>query len=468
MAQSSDYPMRLLDNNDFESIKLIGGDTKFVVFCFQSAFGTGIPEEDIEHEPMYGDGGGKRYWTRHTWKNIVDKSWSNGKCTLSITYSVGHHPYDGPYTEMNIPYMEIEILDSNGKSLLEYNSESRKAILKYIKAKLFHGFAIVNSSNGLNVRKKPSITAPVVHRLKDQSKVILLEQLDKPRRDSTGILWVKVFIDNKITGYVAGRYLLPWYSIHPKTLKDADYISLIDSLDNFFFSYSSRVKAEDYLPTWKDTLNKFLSIELVNHEDYINKKVSNLYALDTSYNDAPAPCNSGFLYPETPFYLKIDGGKKIIYFKEVPSEYPETRSYIGRIPIFNQYVFSSCSFDCGYPLYDMTTGEGKFQFGGIPYFSPDGKFVVDFIHQMDREIFDYPHTTMLSISNVDKYFKIKRKFNVQFTSWLPDGTPNSALWISNNEVIIRVISINSYFSYISFSDAEMKEGISYQYIKLKI
>jgi hypothetical protein len=487
-SQMSDYPMRIYNVNSNGNIQLVGGDPVFVIRCFESDFGKPTEAEEVEM-PEPRDPDKTRYATKVQWVNFVNKKWSNAGCTLSLIYGVGLHPDYGDIVDP-IVYMIIECRDANGKNLLAKASKSKGEVEKYIKEKLFHGFAFVNSLNGVNVRKEPSLTSSIIYKCKDQSKIILKETTNvwveiKENNKTINTRWVKVFINTTVTGYIPEIFLIPWHGIHPQKLDDIDNMDYRDSINKKYFYYTSKPDVYErneydnreakpnigYLNTYKDTIHKFLNLELVNYEIYRNKKIANRYTLDTRKVGVAASPTSGYVYDSShSIKLPVNGGKDSIHIQDEPAEYPRICSYVGRIPVFNKYVANCYSFGKYYILYDMKTGKPNYEdFKGIPYISPRGKYIVDFVHASDPEIYDDPHACILSVSEVDENYKIKNKFTLVFLSWLPDETPNSAFWVSDDEIVIKAFSINTNFSYAGFSeDGTAIERVNYEYIKLTI
>jgi len=495
LAQTYEFPIRIIDYNGSGIIELVGGDHDFIVLCLQSDLGKGVFEEYVDEKSRIGsyNNNYNRYFEKRIWKNIIKKEWSNNKITLSITYSTGLHPDYGEYTSMEIPYLQIECKDSNGKDLLiGENSKSRLAILDYFSKKILYNYAIVNSSNGLNVRKEPSLSSDIIYKLRDQTKVVLLGKSDKSTIVKKGdsmvqTQWSKVYINSNTTGYVANVFLIPWFGIHPKSLTKAFDVYYTHYLSKARYQYTSKqyynIYGEEMPPekdpkevlrSMNDSIYKFLKVESVDINKYKNRKIDNRFTLDTCKIGVLTKPTSGYVSDSShSIKLPINGGMDSIHIQDMPSEFSTSKIYIGRIPFFNQYLIHSYSFGDDYSLISSESGEYyKPGFEGIPYVAPDGKHIIDFKHFSDPEGYDDPHFTILSISRIDKAYNTIDRFTVFFSDWLVVETPNSAFWISDNELIIQVYPIQSLNLSSSITDFEVFNGKAeykdYQYIKITI
>lgn len=479
-AQQNELPMRFQRESE-SPIMISGGNAGFALRCFQSELGKGS-ENDVDLGAFSSDA--SVYLTVHEWKNIKKREWGTDACTFRLSYCYNHPDFDVFTDSLNC--MLIECFDSKGNDLLATDIKKRAEIMEFIKQKLFDNWLVVNSSNGVVVRQEPSVNSAKIYQYRDESKVVVLGKTSEETEIISGektirSKWVEVFVRLGVTGYIAEAYLLPWYEIHPRQLKQVNFISFADSVTGKQFSYSTLPTVRNYetgnqepnpyySKFWKDSLKRFIKWEEVSLSDYENKKVNNPYRIDTSYADSPTPKTSGGTYPPGNFYLKINNNKDTLWVKERPREYPESRSYIGKIPLFNHYVFRAYSFGGYYTFYDAQTGfTDKYHFCGIPYFSPDGLYAVSFTETVDPEIMDWAHTCLLTISHMDSKYKVKSTFTVDFACFLPDESPDSAFWISERELILKVQTTDAQnYPFAAYKSNILTDKLRYRYVKLTI
>ncbi len=436
-------------------IEIIGGNNPFIIKCLQSNLGLGNNETE-------------NIWI---WDNIYNKEWSSYRCSISAECSFGSHPREPFGSTFPISRIEIKCRDKQEKDLLDPKIKSSTQIQKFIKDRIYKSIAIVNTPSGINIRKEPSLESPVIDKVVNNDTLIVLEQTEIPlsiinKKDTLKTHWVKVYINHKTKGYAAAAYLIPWDGIPPNQL-DADLnLSISDLVTHKNLDcHSSNLSC-------KDTLNKYVKLQLVNIADYTNKKAYNKYAIDIRDRTLKAPDFIEYNTSYPAFYLPINGGKDSLYIHDHNGEFDSHRySYAGKLQVFNQYAIGWDYFGgTSYTLYDVKTGQKTKEISdGFPYFSPDGKYIVDFIVDSDPESTDDGYTCVLNISQIDPQLNIQRKIQLTLDSWFPIEVYHSAFWVSNREIIIQALSRNSFFNrnFLSNRATERNEPV-YQYIKLTI
>lgn len=461
-----------------DGFRLIGGSKAFVLNCLESDLGF---TEAVESE-LSDPGTGKLYFvTDYVWKDIRKKSWSTEPCVLKLSCSVDHPDFNLYLDSVNC--FQVTVTGQSGKKLGNLKSASRKAILEYLQEKLFRNVAAVNSRNGVNVRKQPALDAAIIHKFADGEKVILrdktdIEEIFPMEGKKVKSLWRCVYLPSGQKGYIPELYLLPWHALHPIRVSESDFMSVNDHKTGntqFFTTYPMLEQSEgelvpnpDYLANLKTKQNENFTIEEVQLADFIPKKIASPYFLDTSFADKPCARNSGGNYLPEKFYLKINGGKDTIFILEEAAEYPESREFIGRIAGLNQYVFKAFAFGAYYTFYDMTTGATDiYSFTGIPYLTADAKYAVSFTVSSDPEIMEMPNVGVLSISKMGKHFEVESTITFTFKAWLPDESPNSAFWVSDRDLIIRVRPEACYY-YPRESGKILTHDEEFKYLKITL
>ena len=220
-------------------------------------------------------------------------------------------------------------------------------------------------------------------------------------------------------------------------------------------------RTEYFQPGVLDTLRSYISMELVDINAYQHKKKKNKYRIDTSH---VAKELSG--YPQVyKFSLPINNGKdKIIIASDSFGEAQFSRYYAGQIPYLNKYIIGHAWEDEDHYLIDKKTGkiDTAFTTGGLPYFSPDGKYIIDFYNPY---IFQDDNHTILTISHLDNKMHITNTISINSKSWVADTEANSAFWITNREIILKVYAVKNLMDDKEYTK---KEKYHYQYIKLRI
>lgn len=436
------YPLNSYSGPE-DPIELGGseGDPEFVLWCLKSEFGqstklkvdsTSIPTAILAE------------W------NVNRKEWSIEPFTLRFHSAV--HSGGG----LNLLRMYISCNDAKGNDLLAGRSHSSDEIRKALQTLLFQSTRYVNSSNGLNVRKHPSLSAPVIFKLTDEGRVLIKEGTNQwinivKGNESIKTEWVKIFVNENVYGYVPAAFLLPSYEVHPNDIKALN-----------------------------DSIFKFVEIELVDYDTYIKQKIVNPYAINKEDLSIKAKPYMLFANDSTDkrnaFYLPIANGGDSLYLHGSQGEYGGNDIfYYGRIPKLHQYVVQETGyFFNGYVLYDMRTGKQSLSCNGLPNISPDGKFLLDFYHYEESEDWDYPHFCKISIRTVNKV-----NDSIQFVKQFHclDSNPHHYLyfswdeattfWISDNELVIQIVKERSFN--VQFTDYrnDLKSKKA-QYVKLKI
>lgn len=349
----------------------------------------------------------------------------------------------------------------------------------------------VNAPDGLNIRKAPSIKAKVLGRLTHGEALVNYTWTDN--RDTLLVdnkkqagTWVRLYY-NGDTGYVFDRFIAPYRTvIEEHTLYypcfSLEYNSKYDygRLPCWYFNTDTTTPDMQF---WGgDTVDYTTSykLELVDVNKYKRRQVYNKYAVDrTPIQKYLHPDRE---YPDT-FYLPLNHGKDTLILQDEHHEFITEVKYIGQIKHLNCYVISYCFEGCHNSLYNKTSGKeievrerGKydeyihntFTSGVQPIISPDGKLVVSFVMTYSF----YPDRFCdMSIYNLDlgDTIRIESKTGGCFRSWAPDTEYPEAFWISNNEVIIKVMPVDFHLFCEGLSLEERKAlNFKYQYLKLTI
>ena len=360
-------------NPDSPPIELTGdvGDPEFVVWLLQSEFGW-YKKLKVDSSDL----------TRIAAEWDVDRKELNSiPFVLSFRSAVDHVDHIGDVARLR---MYIQCRDATGKNLLVGKDSSSLAIRKLLQTLLFQTTSYVNSSTGLNVRKRPSLTAPIDLKLPDKARVIVKkktnQRIDVLKGDrSVNTEWVQVFVNGDVSGYVASTFLIPFNAVHPADIKALN-----------------------------DSISESINIELVDIGAYRKKKITNPYFIDkTDISIKTKPyVRPGIQLPDQPekrnaFYLPINNGRDSLYVHGSMGEYGGyDMHYYGRISALNQYVVAETGyFFIGYVLYDMGSGKETLRCNGLPVISPDGKLFVDFYYYEDSEDWDYNiFVKLLSVS----------------------------------------------------------------------
>ncbi|WP_254161988.1 hypothetical protein [Chryseosolibacter histidini] len=174
LAQSYAYPLRSLHGPDKSPVELIGQDAGFVVWCLQSEFGKYQDQHDVSGSETSETGEAPESISL-TWKNVVRKEWSAQLFDIQFNASINSYELDDG-NDGRTSQMRLSFIDKRGNDLLRGKTPSSVAIRKLLQTLLFQSTSYVNSANGLNVRAQPSLTAPVVEELGDNSRVIIKER----------------------------------------------------------------------------------------------------------------------------------------------------------------------------------------------------------------------------------------------------------------------------------------------------
>jgi hypothetical protein len=404
------------------------------------------------------------------------------------------------------------------------------SIFVFISSSLFAGVAYVSSTNGANVRSAPSRNSDLIQTLSFGSKVEIVEVTNSVEIVNSGnqkikSRWVKIYFNQYIDinynesldrfdtsrtydeGYVLEALLhmsilkVPPHSIYYyynlALYDNSDYGNITISYDEITDRFERQQKGmapydEYYEPNRSDytiikygnnaeeieyndrsehtvdTLKKYIGLELVDIKDYQNKKMKNPYEVNAKEIERVLTTRPDPYYS---FSIPINKGKDSIIIKS--DRYDDADhyhfTYAGQILFINKYIIRGDYEEPIHELYDMTTGEimKTHTFTeGMPYISPDGKYVVDFYATYGWQDND---ACALTISTLDKGLHAKKKIRVEFKSWLPVEETNSAFWISNRELIIKVYAVMNVIK----GRYDQKNNLTaspekYQYIKLTI
>jgi hypothetical protein len=368
------YHLHSISSHEQSPIELISDDPDFAVWCLKSEFG--IPKINYKKTEVRDDYKDTTIVENPTfsWNNINRPVLCKNPFSIHLTiiYNASHN-----YGEI-VPYIKIECKDFAGNDLLKPENKASSEIRKFLQALLFQSHSYVNSSDGVNVRKQPSITAPIVASLPNYSKVIIKERtnlwMDVKRQGVTvKSEWVKVFVNENVSGFVASAFLIPFYKVHPFDIK-----------------------------VLNDSISSFGVVELIEFDEARNRRVISPYAIDTTSLAISLPPKKDEYYGILRgFYLPINNGADSLSFYDQPIEYGlRNYQYGGRIPIMNLYVIhSSYIFGDGVTLYDIKTGREVFNFDGLPYIAPDGGLIANnyFFLTLSPTQYAYIHRLLLVI-----------------------------------------------------------------------
>jgi len=230
---------------------------------------------------------------------------------------------------------------------------------------LFQSTSLVNSSNGINIREKPSLKASILHKLPDKSRVRIMERTNqwvevKKGNSKVKTEWVKVYVNEEISGYAVQEFLIPAYWVHPADIKSLN-----------------------------DSISKFVDVEVIDFDQFVNKKIPNPYSIDKKDRSILAPPykRSGSSEYRDAFYLPIQNGMDSLYLHGITGEYGGyTLSYFGMFPALNAYVvYENGYFYTGYNFYDVKTGVALMNSVAQPIISPEGKLLIDFYALTESE-----------------------------------------------------------------------------------
>lgn len=440
-AQSDAQPLRSLHGPDKSPVELIGHDPGFVVWCLQSEFGKYQNQQNASGSET-SETGEESEPISLTWKNVVRKEWSVQPFDIHFKASINSYQLDDG-NNGRASQMSLSFIDKRGNDLLRAKTPSGVAIRKFLQTLLFQSTSYVNSANGLNVRAQPSLTAPVIEKLADNSRVIVKERTGQwfdlvKDGDTIKTEWVKVYINEGVNGYAANAFLSPF-----NALRSSEINMLNDSLQGY------------------------MELALIDYEKYRAKKAANIYSLDTTNIVIPAlpPASEEGAFDA--FCLPIKNGKDSLVFFSNHGEYGDiSRSYLGKVNVLNSYLIQTSGFFFdGHALYDIATGDNIWHSDGMPRLSPDGKFIIDLYDYDEPEVTeDLPHCNItLGGKTGDKF--TNKSFHLPYPFFF-SSSEDDAFWISDDELIIRLYKLVPYHA--DFTDHRNTLPNQLQYVRLKI
>ncbi len=376
---------------------------------------------------------------------------------------------DGHYAESTASSVYIRCTTKDSLNLLTVNQKELTWLGKYLVNELMN-YQYVNSSNGINVREAPSTSSPVIHRFAHKNPVIVLEKTNKKhaltRDDGKRInsKWVKVFINEKKSGYILETFLTDWKELNPYSIHDHLGLSMQKG-EKWFSPDSTNIKfdAQDFKRT--KGLSEYVDLEIIDSSTFLKASRKNPYNIQ--------PIESGVAVPSSHYkddrvfskkYPLLDSDDSI-HIQCHPAEYDYSYHEIGYLPKLDYYVFGGYSFGEFYEFRSAHTGE-KLDVGGYPAVSPNAHYLVTFFSEQDPELMFYPPSGNITIHRLDNSSQ-KTTVHIQFNSWLPMESLSGFVWESENTILLKVIPMSIHNRYWHDGISE-RMNIPYSYLRMSI
>jgi hypothetical protein len=376
------------------------------------------------------------------WIGLEKKNWSESKVDLTF------------FSNEN-GFVMLSFIDHSGKNLITHQ-KSKKMIRRYISERICE-ISYVKAKDGVSLRSGPSFKAPVMQKLNFGEKVLIIggtKKFSQIKEDGRTIKseWIKIRAEGIDSAYVNDIYLIQKNEIPPQFLGNYGGVSYHNFLTGQEFGThldNTPISSERW-NAYKDSIGEFITLSLVDIRLYEKKKIANPYTVDTTditrkVLPEPRLFNS--------FYLPTNAGKDSIHIHDIKSEVLTSAFFIGQLKSLNKYVVRYYYESPSHVLYDKITGEQKRFTDGVPYVSPDGKYVIDFYKG-----WSYPDVStrgwqddedpiiewcQLSVSALQPNLEFSEVFSVEFDYWIPVEIPNSAFWVSDRELIMKAVAITN-------------------------
>ena len=349
----------------------------------------------------------------------------------------------------------------------------------------------VVAKSGLNVRESAGLNSKVIDKIPYGTivRIELIHQSDEIHELKVGdeIIkgkWLQVdYEDKEKTGYVFDYYLakhlkeipkhtLYWYQhlalpnfIIYKSPEQNDYYENNYGMpsckcfpfyeENWNAPTVTRGEKEVTLyddESFLDTMKHYLKIEPVNIDLYKNKKAPNPYEIDTTYK----PNNVSTNPDANDFYLHINDGKDSVRIKDYHGEFYMSHVYSGELKALDKYLVTEYFEYPSVYTVDKKTGEKAPFSNEAPHISPDGKYVVSLYEEFSYEEESTCAFQVFKLNDPEDFL------TVRFKTWLLAETLDQAFWISNNEIVLKVIPIDN----IADNPNRASEVINYEYLKM--
>lgn len=335
----------------------------------------------------------------------------------------------------------------------------------FAKAQLKTGHCyFINAENGLNLREGPSVNHKVVGKYSYGSQVKVIENV--PSVGKTFVIdngkkihgsWVRVEPTFNSDYYKNTRlYLFDAYlskhltTIPPQSLHN--FVELYDSAAHDDYKPTKGVSSRremwetgthcdvryEYNPAAKEALKDIIQFEIVNREDYINKKIIGNYEIDTSWQPKKFKLENDYRPVEwEQYYLPLNGGKDSVLIKDNLGEWASKTEYYGQIDELDSYLISGFAEDAEVILVNRTTGKRSMLSSGFPTISPKGEYLIAEYYN----VFD--STTYFTLREFDEETIPQGAF-ITFSSWI---TADEFFWIAENEFIMGVLPMDNVTLY---------------------
>ncbi|GAL02030.1 hypothetical protein JCM19314_13 [Nonlabens ulvanivorans] len=335
----------------------------------------------------------------------------------------------------------------------------------FAKAQLKTGHCyFINAENGLNLREGPSVNHKAVGKYSYGSQVKVIENV--PSVGKTFVIdngkkihgsWVRVEPTFNSDYYKNTRlYLFDAYlskhltTIPPQSLHN--FVELYDSAAHDDYKPTKGVSSRremwetgthcdvryEYNPAAKEALKDIIQFEIVNREDYINKKIIGNYEIDTSWQPKKFKLENDYRPVEwEQYYLPLNGGKDSVLIKDNLGEWASKTEYYGQIHELDSYLISGFAEDAEVILVNRTTGKRSMLSSGFPTISPNGEYLIAEYYNG----FDY--TTYFTVGEFDEEAIPQGAF-ITFSSWITAG---EFFWIAENEFIMGVLPMDNVTLY---------------------
>lgn len=239
--------------------------------------------------------------------------------------------------------------------------------------------------------------------------------------------WEKVYVRKDATGKIGELSLLP---------SDLTAIAYLT------------INGKNQEISKDERLDDYIKIELVDKSLFESKKGTSVNYL---VRDTTAITKkNGILELKTPNKTKI--------FKDRPTDEDsrEIFTYIGQVPVLNQYLVQGNYYE-GYDFQfiNKTTGADTQTLNDLPYVSPDKKHIIAIYGN------PYESTADLELYAVNGS-KIKNIVAASFKNWMPTYEPSDMFWSSDGYLYL---SVNHAKATI---DADGKPSSASQYIRIRI
>ncbi len=323
-------------------------------------------------------------------------------------------------------------------SLLKANADETGNRINYDSMKVLERVYVIDRS-GIEIKQQTDDNSKTLgtYNYGDQLKVVEINDhwlgiadrvtritINKNGNNVETTQWEKVYIRKELTGKLTDIQLIK------QDLYTINLLSIHGKLEN------------------TNSLNNYLSLELINQSEYASKKGT----------------STDFLIRDTALIKKKNGILELECLKknkkytdnidgigEAYSEY----NYLGRFDFLNKYIIYGGYYENhDYKLIDITSGEEQ-TLGDYPYISVDKKQLIC----IELNPFDWTATLQVYAINGKQ---IKLTTSATFTNWMPTLNIENIFWSSDGFLYVPVVHTKTY------SNEEGMPNKNYQYVRIKV